>query len=133
MAQQYDLDPKQFAAVCELAGPDRYRHFVARVADWQFVWGLKAEKGWVAAAVTLETSAFPVWPHADYATACAIGDWSESVATPIEVHEFTETWLRGMSQEGVLVAVFPTASMSGVVVPALQLQEAIHQELSRVE
>lgn len=133
MPDTYALSAQQFSAVSALAGPERYKHFVGRVADWQSVWGLRNESGWVAAGDENGNSGFPVWPHPDYALVCAIGDWSSNSPSPIEVHEFVERWLPNMTAQGVLVAVFPTPSMRGVLVPAAELQEHIQQELSQIE
>jgi hypothetical protein len=133
MASPYPLNPKQFAAVSALPAPDRYQHFVGRVADWQFVWGLRDLGGWVSAADDEGNPGFAVWPHPDYAAACAIEKWAGNSPAAIEIHEFLENWLTGMASDGVAVAVFPTATMRGVLVPALQLQRAIQEELSRVE
>ena len=133
MPSPYTLSPQQFAAVSKLPGPDRYRHFVSRVADWQSVWGLRNEGGWVAAGDESGTPAFPVWPHPDYAAACALGEWSGNFPAAIEVHDFIDSWLPDMAAEGVLVAVFPTPMLRGAIVPAAQLQAHIHDELSRIE
>jgi hypothetical protein len=133
MTGPYPLNPNQFASVSALAGPERYKHFVARVADWQLVWGLKDQDGWVSAADDEGNPGVPVWPHPQYALACASGAWAGNSPAPIEVHEFLERWLPSMAEDGVLVAVFPTITMRGIFVPALQLQQAIEDELSGIE
>ena len=133
MEKSYQLNPQQETAVLALSGPARYQHFVSRVTDWALVWGLKDSTGWVFSADDQGNSCFPVWPHADYAAACATGNWAGNQPTSIEVHEFLERWLPGMMQDGVLVAVFPTATMQGVVVSPPQLVQAIKDALSAVE
>ncbi len=130
MVTPYPLNPEQYASVSSLPAPKRYQHFIGRVADWQYIWGLKDESGWVSAADDSGNPTFLVWPHPDYAAACATGSWSGNRPAPIEVHEFVDVWLPGMTQDGVAVAVFPTATMRGVVVPASQLRQAIQDELS---
>ena len=133
MTGSYSLNSEQFVAVSALPGPDRYQHFVARVADWQLVWSLKDQDGWASAADDSGDHAFPVWPHPDYAMACATGSWSGNSPAPIDTREFLERWLPGMATDGVAAAVFPTTTMRGVVVPALKLQQAILDELSGIE
>jgi len=133
MPKQYALSLQQFTAVSKLAGTERYSHFVARVADWEGVWGLRNEAGWVSARDNDGNTGFPVWPHPDYAIACATGEWANNSPSPIEVHEFVDEWLPNMAAKGVLVAVFPTSSMSGVMVSALELQASILEELSKIE
>ena len=133
MTNPYPLNPKQLATVSALPGPDRYQHFVGRVADWQLVWSLKDQNGWVSAADDDGNLAFPFWPHPDYAVACATDNWASNSPDSIEVHEFLEHWLPSMARDGVAVAVFPTPTMRGTTVPALQLQQAIQDELLRIE
>ncbi len=133
MTTSYSLPPKQFAAVSALPGPERYKHFVSRVADWQSVWGLRDADGWVMAGDDSGRSAFPVWPHPDYAAACAAGEWAGNAPAAIEIHDFMDTWLASMAAERGLVAVFPTPAMRGVMVPAQQLAEHLREELARIE
>lgn len=133
MSRSHSLNAKQFAAVSALSGPQRYQHFVGRVADWQCVWSLRDQDGWVSAADDDGNLVYPFWPHPDYAEACSIGNWAGSSPDCIEIHQFLDRWLPGMSKDGVSVAVFPTALVQGVVVPPLQLQQAIQDELSRIE
>lgn len=133
MNHVYALNPEQFASVIALPGEDRYRHFVSRVADWQWVWGLRGDGGWISASVGRGKAAFPVWPHPDYAAACADGAWSGSKPASVEIHEFVDRWLSGMARDAVPVAVFPTARMKGIVVAAAVLQQALREELSRIE
>ena len=133
MAKTYALSPQQFSAVSSLAAPVRYKHFVARVADWESVWGLRNESGWVASGDEKGNSGFPVWPHPDYAQACAAGEWAGNSPSPIEVHDFIENWLPNMATDSVFVAVFPTPAMRGIPVPALELQRHIKQALSQIE
>jgi hypothetical protein len=133
MSKTYKLDPREFAAVSALPGPARFKYFVGRVADWATVWGLKDANGWVAAADDDGKPAFPVWPHPDFAAACATGDWSGNTPAPIEVHAFVETWLPNLADDGSVVAVFPTGRMSGACVAALELQAVLRTELARLE
>lgn len=133
MPSTYELSPQQFAAVSELDGPERYTHFVSRVADWQTVWGLRSEEGWVMVADDCGNSALPFWPHPEYAAICATGEWAGNVPTPVSIHDFVEQWLPKMSADGVAVAVFPTPALRGVIVLAQLLEANIRNELSQIE
>ena len=133
MLSSYRLNPQQFASVSALPGPARFQHFVARVADWQQVWGLKADGGWATAQDDSGKLLCPVWPHPDYAAACTSGDWANYRPEAIEVHDFVEHWLSGLKQDGLWLAVFPTPHMQGVPVPPDQLRQAIEDELAGIE
>lgn len=133
MAKTYTLHSKQYHSVSALAGPERYDHFVSRVTDWETIWGLRNESGWIAAGDEFGNSGFPVWPHPDYALACATGEWAGNSPSPIDVHDFAENWLPEMAADGVFIAVFPTPEMRGVPIDALELQRSLHEGLSQYE
>ena len=130
MSSTYLLTPREYAAVSLLPGPQRYRHFVGRSADGACVWGLKDPSGWVSLADGVGRPGFPVWPHPDYANACAVGPWAGLAPAAIDLHEFVERWLPDMAELSVLVSVFPTLQMSGVMVHALQLAQDLRTELA---
>ena len=133
MAKTYTLLSEQFSAVSALAGPVRFKHFISRVTDWETVWGLRNKSGWVVAGDDAGNSGFPVWPHPDYALACATGDWDGNSSAPIDVHDFVENWLPEMDADGVFIAVFPTPEMRGVPINASELQSYLQDELSQYE
>ncbi|HZW14029.1 MAG TPA: DUF2750 domain-containing protein [Noviherbaspirillum sp.] len=133
MNESYRLTEKEFDSVTQLDGPARFKHFVSRVADWQKVWGLRSDSGWVSVGYDDGNSGFPVWPHPQYAAACATGEWAENRPASIDVHEFVESWLLNMTDDGVKVAVFPTPKMRGVFVEARGLQRMLQDELEQYE
>lgn len=133
MEKSYPLNRQQFQAVSALASHQRYRHFIGRVSDWQLVWGLRNEGGWVTASDSNGNPVAPFWPHPDYAIACAVGEWAGNSPASIDVHHFLSRWLPGMEKDGMLAAVFPTPAMQGIVVSPRQLQSDIEEELSCME
>lgn len=133
MEKSYPLTRQQFQAVSALPSLQRYRHFIGRVSDWQLVWGLRNEGGWVTASDSNGNSVAPFWPHPDYAIACAVGEWAGNSPASIDVHHFLSRWLPGMEKDGMLAAVFPTPTMQGIVVSPRQLQRDIEEELSCLE
>lgn len=133
MSKTYSLSSQEFQAVSALDSKERFAHFVKRVADWETVWSLRDESGWVAVGDNEGNSGFPVWPHPEYAAACAINEWAGNSPHSIDVHTFVETWLPNMASNGVSLVVFPTPSLRGVMVSAQQLQAALEQELAQYE
>lgn len=133
MSNQKPLTRQQFSAVSALSGPERFLHFVKRIADTESVWGLRDKDGWVGVCDDDGNQGIPFWPHADYAAACAKGEWIGYEAKALSIREFIDAWLPNLDQQGVAVAVFPTLDLSGVFVPALQLKAAIENELKLYE
>jgi len=133
MNQRKQVRDEEMAGVLSTNGPTRYAHFVAQLADWELVWGLRAADGWVSMSDASEVPMFPVWPHESYAWLFATNSWSQATPTSIGVHEWVGTWLPRLATEGSKVAVFPTPQGQGVVVEPAQLQLDIGAELERLE
>lgn len=131
MSSPPNLSPTQRAALLSAPASARFKHFIGRAADSESVWSLRNASGWVALADETGAAGFPVWPHPDYAAACATGLWTGCAPAQIEVHEFTEKWLSDMTERGVSVAVFPTPSMKGVWINPQQLERYLTEELGR--
>jgi len=133
MRMTYRLNKAQFDNVVKLAGPARYKHFIARIADWQQVWTLKQSDGFVTFGDDEGHICVPLWPHADYAMALTVGEWATCVPVDIDLDSFKEKWLPGMTRDNYHVAVFPTPNQKGVVVPAARLAEDLNEELAKIE
>jgi len=133
MHDTYKLTDKEMHNVLKLDGGRRFEHLVKRVADWQLVWGLHSDTGWVLACDDNGRRSFPIWPHPAYAEACAAGEWANNAPTPIDVHVFTEEWLSNMAKDGVILAVFPTPSDKAVFIEPSIFKERLDAELSQYE
>lgn len=119
---------KEIKAVISLAGPQRFVRFVKMVADRQIVWGLYKD-GWALAQSEEGENIFPLWPSKEYAELCAVAEWSEYQAEPIELDSFLSTLLPQLAIDGVLPGVFYTPTDQGVTPSADVLQAAIEKEL----
>lgn len=129
----YKINRSEMDAVFALPGPDRYDHFVKRVADWEEVWGLASEGGWVMAGDSDGRQCMPFWPHAAYAEAMAAEEWRDSRPKAIGLSEFLTKWLPGMAKDGLDVAVFPTPDQKGVVVDPLRLKRDLEREYAQYD
>lgn len=127
------LPQQQFAALLLSPGPARFKHFISRAADTELVWSLRDENGWVSLADEAGARGFPVWPHPDYALACATDAWAGNIPAEISVHEFVEKWLPNLAEHGASVAVFPTPSMKGTWTKPDDLQRYLVDELGRCD
>ena len=128
-----ELPQSQRTALLSSPGAARFKHFIARAADRERLWGLRDATGWVALADDTGARGFPVWPHPDYAQACATEAWDGSLPAEIDVHEFITEWLPDMTEREVSVAVFPTPSMKGVWTNPAELQRYLNEELGKYE
>ena len=123
------LPESQFTALMSSPDTARFKHFIGRAADCERLWSLRDANGWVAAAGQGGAPGFPVWPHPDYASACATGVWAGCLPAEIDVHAFREAWLPDMGERGVSVEVFPTPAARGVWMLPEELQRHLADEL----
>ncbi len=129
----WTMHDKEFESVLSFSGSQRYEYFIKKVADWETVWSLKKENGWVLAADDQGHELVPVWPHERFALACAAGNWAACGPSPIDIATWLERWIPGVLRDRRLVAVFPTPSDHGVVVSPERLKEDLERELSLYE
>jgi hypothetical protein len=116
------LHPKEMKTVLALSGQERYGYLIERVADREEAWGLQNEEGWVLIGFA-DGEAFCLWPHADYARACTIGDWSDCTPESISLEELIGELLPALQRDSLRLAVFPTPEGEAVVVDARDFQE----------
>lgn len=102
----WEIHKKEFENVLKMNGPERYDYFIRKVADWEEVWGLKAEDGWAMVGDPNSNECIPFWPHPEYAIVCAEGEWKDYIPEAIKIDTFMQKWLVGMSDDGIKAAVF---------------------------
>jgi len=126
------INDKEYASVLSLPAPKRYEYFVKKVADRGEMWSLWSTAGWVLAGDESGNEAVPVWPHARFARAFAVGEWTGE-ARAIELGAWMERWTPGMLKDHRLVAVFPTSGSKGMIIPPERLRDDLEKELSLYE
>jgi hypothetical protein len=127
------MNSKQFDQVIALPGPERYAHFISRVADWQEVWTLKQPDGYVTFGDDEGNYCVPLWPHHDYAMTLATGDWSNCSAESLDLDSLLDKWIPVMIRDGYKIAVFPTPKQKSVVVSPERLNDDLKTELEKME
>lgn len=125
------MHPEKLRQVIQLPAQQRYGYFVRKVADTQAVWGLH-DGGW-ATAQAGGTVAIPFWPEADFAQACASGDWAGYQPRAIALGDFLNKWLPGMASNGQLASVFPVSQGSVSIVAPADLLSDLRDETRQYE
>jgi hypothetical protein len=126
------LTDAEFDAVTGLDAPARYRHFLKEVADWEQVWSLCTDRGWVMAE-ELGIELVPMWPHERYAAVCATGAWHGAVPDSVELTTLVKEWLPHLAREQRGIAVFPVPSGKGVPVSADDLSRDLERAILAYE
>jgi len=125
---------KEIEAVSLLDGSKRYTYFIKKVADWEEAWGLY-DDGWLMSGDDEGNRAFPVWPAAEYASACAVQEWENAKPKSISLDELMEEVLPSLSEEGLFVSVFlvPSEGLVAANVLPSKLLKDLHQECALYE
>ncbi|WP_445400326.1 DUF2750 domain-containing protein [Zobellella sp. An-6] len=124
----YTLSAADKAAAQTMQDDERFNHFVARVCEHQELWILTDEHGCMMLTSDDDEDCIPVWPHPDYARDWAVDDWSQCKPEAISLQVWLARWVPGMEEDELLVAVFPTADATGVVVDPYELKDAIERK-----
>ena len=126
------ISQKQIESVLALPGPDRYKHFIKVVVDWEEVWGLFKD-GWALAADENSVSIFPVWPAKEYAGLCATGIWAEYEPRSFSLEEFKGELLPKLKRDNILPGIFYTPGNKGVTPEVDKVVEDLSKEMAKYE
>jgi hypothetical protein len=124
----YKINSQEISAVLSLSNLERCQHFVKRICDWEEVWALKNESGWVTSE-SEGRKCLAVWPNPAYAELFIKGDWENANPELIGLNSFIESWIPGMVQEGIYLGVFPNLELDAIVISADRILPEIRQEL----
>ena len=124
----WQVSDQEFESVLSLPGAKRYTYFVKKVADWEEIWSLRNQDGWVLAGDPSGTEVVPVWPNQRYAQACVAAEWQDCEPAVIDLETWMKRWIPGMTKDGRQVAVFPTLEDRGIVVEPSRLHSDLSDE-----
>jgi len=101
--------------------------FVREVRASGLVWGLQSDNGWaVCESVEYEdTDVYVFWSDAAHAAIHCTDDWAGYQPASLELDLFIDTWLAGMSEDGVLVGTNWDAELEGLEVEPADLAEEL--------
>ena len=123
-----EISDQELAAVSQLPTAQRYTYFIQRVCDWEEVWTLRAEDGYVVMGDNVGNQYIPVWPAARFAAQYG-GAGEEPAAIALDV--WIERWLPGMERDQTGVAVFPVEGDGGAVVDLDEHRDDLVAELEQ--
>ncbi|NPC94658.1 DUF2750 domain-containing protein [Bacillus sp. WMMC1349] len=122
------MNEKELEMTLKLDPYKRYRYFIKKIADYEEVWSLSNEKGWVTSEDENGTLQLHFWPTKEHANYCAIEKWKETSAESISLEDFVDNWLPGMLEDGVGISIFFN-NKDSVSKPISRVIEDIEEEL----
>ncbi len=129
----YRMNEPQFEAVTALSGADRSSHFVGKVADWEQLWAVKNNEGWLVPVTPEDLEYFPVWPHPEYAQRISDEHFPGHTAVEISLDEFLSHWLPTCEKDNVKIAVFPNKEWAFWVMEPQDLAQCLTDEAAQYE
>jgi len=129
----YKITKQEQDNVLKLDPKKRYNHFIAKVADWEELWSLKNDEGFVGMGDDSDNNGIPFWPHPDYARLFITNDWSDCKLEKIDLNDFMEKWLPGMENDKLIVIVFPSPNLKGITVKPFELLSDLKEECKKYE
>lgn len=109
--------------------PDkRYRYFIKKVVDYEEVWSLSNDDGWVISEGENGILHLHFWATKEHANHCAIKQWKDTSPESISLDDFVENWLPGMLEDGVGLSIFFN-NRNSVSKPISLVLEDIEEEL----
>lgn len=122
------MHPKELETTMQLPAKKRYDYFIKKIVDFEEVWSLRNEKGWVMSEDDYRVPRLHFWPTEDYAAYCAIDQWEKTVPEMIDLDDFIEEWSPGMLADGINPSIFYNRNNS-VSIEIQTLKEDIEEEL----
>ena len=129
----YVMNEKQFESVQSLDSNARFQHFVSKVADWEQLWTVKNDEGWLVPVAPEGFEYFPVWPHPEYAQKITDLNFPGHKAEEISLQEFLSHWLPLLQDDDVKVAVFPNREWTFWCIEADDLMAELVEEMRQYE
>jgi hypothetical protein len=104
-----------------------HERFVREARASGLVWGLKSDTGWAVceSGEYEDTDVYPFWSDESYALMHCSDEWDGYVPASLDLDLFIDTWLAGMSEDGVLVGTNWDAELSGMEVEPDELAQEL--------
>ncbi len=125
----YRLEPGQLESLLALSEADRYRHFLEKVADWEELWGVRDDQGWLVQASAEGQTYVSLWPHPDFAKDAIRRHFPGNFAEEIDFEFLLDHWLPLLQQENIKVAVFPNRQFHAVLLDAGAFEQNLREAI----
>ena len=127
------MNEPQFLSVTALSSAERGSHFIGKVADWEQLWSVRNQDGWLVPITPDGLEYFPVWPHPEYAQRITDMFYPGHKAEEISLDDFLSEWLPTLHKDNVKVAVFPNQEWVLWIMEPNVLAESLKQEMALYE
>ena len=116
-----------------LDSSSRSIHCIGRIGDWEELWGVRNDEGWLVPCTSDDLTYFPIWPHPRYAQVTSDECFPGHVPERISLDEFITDWLPRLQADGVKVGVFPDMEWTMWIMDPADVIAALEDEIAQYE
>lgn len=118
--------------ILNLSAEDRYGYFIRKVADFEEVWLIKDQDGYVTFGDSVNKTTMAVFPDKEFAELFLSETWSNCEIESKRLDVFME-WLDKLETDKVQIACFPNKALKTVVVEPREMKGHLIFELQQYE
>jgi hypothetical protein len=107
------ITEKQIQAIIKLDASGRYEYSIKKIADYEKVWVLGDDEGFVTYGDNKGNIIFPIWPFKEFALLCSDGEFDGSIPEEITIDSFLKEYLHEFKGKKYLLSVLPLPSDRG--------------------
>ena len=125
----YSINQQQITHIHHLDDIKRYDYFLRKITDWEQIWSLHSDEGWIELASEDGDVCLPLWPHPDFAQHWATDEWSDCRPKSVSLDVWLERWTAGLKSDDTMLVIFPVSEGAGIVISPEDLANDILAEL----
>lgn len=125
------LDQNRMQEIQGWAQDKRLKYLLKQMVEQQAVWILTDEHGAVM-LTTEDEDCIPVWPHEEFASQWATGEWNGFEAKSISLKDWQTKWTYGLEDDELAVVVFPLPDEDGILMDPAELHYELEEQQRKV-
>lgn len=127
------MHPKEIEKVVSLEPLERYKYFIKKIADREFLFTLINENGEYATSFVDDNELFPLWSDKDYVELCKVNGWENYSIKEISLEDLGGDLINLIAQSNYLLNIFPVYDKTGFIVDLAEFTRDLSQELENYE
>lgn len=127
------MHPKEIEKVVSLEPLERYKYFIKKIADREFLFTLINENGEYPTSFVDDNELFPLWSDKDYVELCKVNGWENYSIKEISLEDLGGDLINLIAQSNYLLNVFPVYDKTGFIVDLAEFTRDLSEELENYE
>ncbi len=129
----YRLAPDEMENLLSQSAEIRYQHFLDKVADWEEIWGVCDEQGWLVQVTTSQRRYITLWSHPALTEDAIKRHLPEAQAEEIDFEFLLEQWLPLLKQEDINISIQPDRQWQGIIVSPDKFEEDLRRAIAALD